>query len=238
MKIFPMDTVSLQFINPPLEALRTTHRGFALISGKAWKYPAEVTPFSAIESDSVEAWRDLLSLMKPGEATYVITDAPPTLKGLSCEGPLWVKQMIYPEDLPLPNAAESSEAWIEPLSCADADAMVQLTSIAFPGFFRVRTCEMGNYYGIRVDGQLAAMCGERMAIRDYREISGLCTHPDFRGRGYAAMLMARLMRDHRHAGLRSYLHVSAGNLSAIALYERMGFMHRGEFPMYLATRQT
>jgi predicted GNAT family acetyltransferase len=126
---------------------------------------------------------------------------------------------------------------IEPLSRANAAEMVELTSVAFPGFFRTRTCEMGTYYGVRHDGRLVAMCGERMNIRDYHEISGLCTHPDFRGRGYAAALMMQLMRDHRKAELQSYLHVSANNANAIALYERMGFDDRGEFSLYLVTRE-
>ena len=116
--------------------------------------------------------------------------------------------------------------------------MVELTSIAFPGFFRIRTCEMGDYFGIRHDGRLVAMCGERMNIGDYHEISGLCTHPDFRGRGYAGVLMMQLMRDHHNAGLQSYLHVSANNANAIALYERMDFDHRGEFQLRLITRET
>jgi predicted GNAT family acetyltransferase len=97
---------------------------------------------------------------------------------------------------------------------------------------------MGAYYGIRDQGRLVAMCGERMNIGDFHEISGLCTHPEFRGRGYAAVLMLQLMRDHRKAGLRSYLHVSSNNANAIALYERMGFDHRGEFQLRLITRET
>ena len=227
----------LQFPNPPMQALRSTQRRFALSAGRACKYPREVTPFAALEGDSNEALQDLLSLMEPGEATYVISDTPFVARGLKCEGPLPVKQMTYPQEQPLPTGIATDGVTIEPLSSADAAAMVALTSVAFPGFFRIRTCEMGDYYGIRADGKLAAMCGERMAIGEYREISGLCTHPDFRGRGYAAMLMTQLMHDHRRAGLRSYLHVSAGNLTAIALYERMGFEDRGEFQLYLLTRE-
>jgi ribosomal protein S18 acetylase RimI-like enzyme len=231
-------TSTLEFSNAPLEALQTSHQLFAIAAGRARKYPAEVTPFAAIEDNGVDALRDLFSIMNPGEATYIVSEAPPTMpKGLICGGPLGVKQMTYPHERPLPLVSDCDMS-IEPLSCANAAEMVELTSIAFPGFFRIRTCEMGNYYGIRHDGRLIAMCGERMAIRDYREISGLCTHPDFRGRGYAAVLMMQLMRDHRIGGLRSYLHVSANNANAIALYERMGFDHRGEFQLYLLTRET
>jgi len=232
-----METASLQFRNPPMEALRTTHRGFAMVAGLASKYPADVTPFAAIEDGSREALRDLFELMNPGEATYVVSEVPLAFEGLQCRGPLAVKQMTYPQARPLPSIAEMDGVRIEPLSCANAAEMVELTSIAFPGFFRFCTCELGSYYGIRSAGRLVAMCGERMAIRDYREISGLCTHPEFRGRGYAAVLMMQLMRDHREAGIKSYLHVSRNNANAIALYERMGFEPRGEFALYLLTRE-
>jgi GNAT superfamily N-acetyltransferase len=233
-----MQTISLQFDNPPMEALCSSHRHFAITAGRAWKYPADVSPFAAIEDNSFEALRDLCSIMEPGEATYIISEALLAVpKGLSCGAPFGVKQMSYPRDQLLPGGFES-DVMVEPLTCENAAEMVELTSIAFPGFFRIRTCEMGRYYGIRHGGRLVAMCGERMNIRDYHEISGLCTHPDFRGRGYAAVLMMQLMRDHRAAGLHSYLHVSANNANAIALYERMGFDHRGEFQMRLITRET
>jgi GNAT superfamily N-acetyltransferase len=222
-----------------MEALRSSQQRFAIVAGRTRKYPADVTPFAAIEDDSFEALRDLFSIMEPGEATYIVSETALAMpKGLSCGPPLGVKQMTYPHDRPLPSTSENDGVVIEPLSWANAAEMVELTSIAFPGFFRIRTCEMGNYYGIRHDGRLVAMCGERMNIGDYHEISGLGTHPEFRGRGYAAVLMMQLMCDHRNAGLRSYLHVSANNANAVALYERMGFDHRGEFQLRLITRET
>ena len=229
-----MNEADLQFANPPLDALRSNHREFAMSAGLALKYPREVTPFAVLLEDSREASGDLLSLMEPGEATYVVSERPVVLPGLGCEGPFGVLQMTYAAGRELPVAGESFE--IEKLSCADADEMVGLTAVAFPGFFRRRTCEMGRYYGIREAGRLVAMCGERMAIGEFREISGLCTHPDVRGRGYAPLLMTQLMRDHREAGLRSYLHVSGDNTNAAALYLRMGFDLRGEFPLQRVTR--
>jgi predicted GNAT family acetyltransferase len=106
---------------------------------------------------------------------------------------------------------------------------------------------MGPYFGIRsargmgnAAGSLIAMCGERMNIRtpeaDFREISGLCTHPDHRGRGYAPALLAHILHLHHAAGQRSYLHVASNNPTAIALYQRFGFLPRGEFPLYSLRR--
>jgi len=127
--------------------------------------------------------------------------------------------MVLPAEITPP--APTME--ILPLSNADAPEMVALTTLAFPGFFRSRTCEMGTYYGIRSEGQLIAMGGERLTINGYPEISGICTHPAHRGKGYAAAIMWQLARDHRRDGLISWLHVSATNSRAIELYERMGF---------------
>ena len=227
---------ALLFADPALQSLTTTHRHFALHQGLARKFPREVTPFSAIDENSAAALLDLRSLMEPDEATYVVSfEQLAAIDGLQIQGPFGVGQFEWPEHAPLPEL--DSRAQIQPLNCSHAAEMVELTSIAFPGFFRIRTCEMGQYYGIRDEsGRLVAMCGERMAIRNFREISGLCTLPEHRGRGYAAALITRLLHDHRAAGLRSYLHVSAGNDIAIALYERMGFLNRGEFPMYRLTR--
>ena len=226
---------ALLFPNPPLQSLTTAHQHFAQRKGLALKFPREVTPFSALDENTASALADLHYLMEPGEATYVVSfETLAAADGLQIQGPFGVGQFEWPEDAPLPEL--DSSAKIQPLSCSHAAEMVELTSIAFPGFFRPRTCEMGQYYGIRDEaGRLVAMCGERMAICNFREISGLCTLSEYRGRGYAGALIARLLHDHRAAGLRSYLHVSAGNDTAIALYDRMGFLNRGEFPMYRLT---
>jgi len=101
--------------------------------------------------------------------------------------------------------------------------MVALTTLAFPGFFRHRTCDMGAYYGVRSGGELIAMGGERLMLDGYSEISGVCTHPSHRGKGLAASLIWHLARNHRRDGLVSWLHVGADNHHAIELYLRLGF---------------
>jgi predicted GNAT family acetyltransferase len=62
-----------------------------------------------------------------------------------------------------------------------------------------------------------------LALDGYSEISGVCTHPAHRGKGFAANLIWQLVRNHRREGLVSWLHVSSENRRAIDLYLRMGF---------------
>ena len=82
---------------------------------------------------------------------------------------------------------------------------------------------MGSYYGVRDQGQLIAMGGERFMLEGYPEISGICTLPEHRGKGLAASLIAQLVQDHRRDGLISWLHVGGTNRRAIDLYLRLGF---------------
>ncbi|HYA16879.1 MAG TPA: GNAT family N-acetyltransferase, partial [Bryobacteraceae bacterium] len=128
-------------------------------------------------------------------------------------------QMVLPDDVQPPAETEAVDRMTE----ADAGDMVGLTDIAFPGFFRMRTCEMGAYYGVRAGRELIAMGGERMMPGPYTEISGICTHPGHRGKGLASRLIWQLVRDHRRGGVVSWLHVTSTNTKAIDLYRRMGF---------------
>ena len=127
--------------------------------------------------------------------------------------------MVVPEGVTPPGPTPE----IVHLTDANASEMVALTTLAFPGFFRSRTCEMGSYYGVRSGGELIAMGGERLTLDGYPEISGVCTHPAHRGKGLAASLIWELVRNHRREGLVSWLHVSAENHHAIELYLRLGF---------------
>jgi ribosomal protein S18 acetylase RimI-like enzyme len=208
------------FANPVWHALGTRHRGFAVSAGKARRYPADVAPFAAVEEPSAEAFEALHSLLAPGEKVWIGEAESPAYPELKWEASLECLQMVLADDVPPPERAMD----LETLSCADAPAMVALTDLAFPGFFRMRTCEMGRYYGVYAGGELVSMAGERIFLHDYSEVSGVCTHPDHRGKGYAAALMAQVIRDHRRDGLISWLHVSAGNSSAIELYQRLGFV--------------
>jgi ribosomal protein S18 acetylase RimI-like enzyme len=212
------------FANAIWNALHTSHHHLALTHNLALKYPADIAPFACLAENTPAALSDLHTLMAPGETTYILGDPPPPTEALLYRGATPCLQMAFPEDASLPTI--SSTLPIETLTCADAPAMVALTDVAFPGFFRLRTCVMGSYFGIwnpTDPGQLIAMAGERLILDPTREVSGICTHPDHRGQGYAAALTAHVLHHQRSLRARSVLHVVSTNHAAISIYHRLGF---------------
>jgi GNAT superfamily N-acetyltransferase len=122
---------------------------------------------------------------------------------------------------PAPEKDEAPEAI--PLGPEHAQAALDLALLTKPGPFGLRTIELGEYFGCFEEGRLVAMAGERLHAGAWREISGVCTHPDFQGRGYARRLMTKLLRREMGRGENPFLHVASGNTGARALYAKMGF---------------
>src|ERR1700722_1435585 len=221
------------FTNPVWSALQSHHRHFAQSAEDAARYPAAVAPFVAVSQPTAAAMRHLHSLLAPGEQVCLIGETYP-LNDFHVDGTIGVLQMVLPEaiDPPDPDKTELLE-----LTAAQAGEMVALTDLAFPGYFRQKTCEMGRYYGVRRAGELIAMGGERLMHDGYAEISGICTHPAHRGQGLAASLIWQLVRDHRRQGVVSWLHVGSANQRAIDLYERMGFKKVREVTLHRISRK-
>ena len=221
-----MDTLPADlFTDPVWHALTSQHSHLAVIEGDARRYPVNVAPFAALAKPTELALWELHSLLAPGEYVWLFGTHYPKLPELRNEGTLECVQMVLTRELPM----RPSPIELQLLSEADADAMVALTDVAFPGFFRSHTHLMGTYYGAWLDsrdqsGQLIAMAGERLTLDGYTEISGVCTHPDHRGQGLATNLMARVAQDHLEEGIVSFLHVVADNTNAIQLYRRLGFV--------------
>ncbi len=202
-------------------ALDTEHARFRVGDGLARRYPEDVAPFAAIAESSNAAFAQLADLLLPGEKVHLVGAKPEVPDTLEVGPPLPTFQMFGPP--PPPADGGDDEVQLLRLSSADAEEMYALITLAFPGFYRRRTHEMGMYFGIRVDGELVAMAGERLCIPSLHEISGVCTHPAHTGKGYARKLMIRLMQEHASAGLESFLHVGEKNTRAVSIYRRMEF---------------
>jgi GNAT superfamily N-acetyltransferase len=234
------------FTDPVWSALNTRHGHLAVIEGDARRYPVDVAPFAALAKPTELALWELHSLLARGEHVWLFGTHYPHLPELRNEGTLECVQMALPQGKGVASPAVDRPGRASPvelsgraspfdlgrLSAVDSDAMVELTDVAFPGFFRSHTYKMGTYYGVWLDsreqsGQLIAMAGERLTLEGFTEISGVCTHPDHRGKGLAAKLIATVARDHVEQGVTSFLHVTATNNNAIELYRRLGFVETG-----------
>src|SRR6267154_4619340 len=212
------------FDNLVWNALHSVHSHFNVRNGPAARYPADVVPYAAMADANPSHLSSLAELLSPGERVYLLGAQPTATHILDVGRPLNCLQMLFPSNPGRDTTAASSDTPIASMKPEDAPDMVALTDLAFPGFFRARTNEMGTYYGVRINKRLVAMAGERLAVPGYCEISAVVTHPEHTGKGYATLLMNRLLNDHAKAGLKSFLQVSENNSRAIALYQRMGFV--------------
>ena len=136
-------------------------------------------------------------------------------------------EMVYEgASVPLSRCSSDSDPEIVELGAKDSPDMMALTALTKPGPFNQRTHELGTYLGIRHDGKLVAMAGERLKVPGYTEVSAVCTHPEHTGHGYARILTTEVMRRIRSRGETPFLHVREDNVRAIELYERLGFSQR------------
>jgi predicted GNAT family acetyltransferase len=212
--------------NPIWKALTTSQAHLAQAIGEARMFPPEITPLAGFPEPTPEAYESLSELLSQQRAAGLFFDAPPVLpRGWTIlqGGPLL--QMIHENGSRVTTPAPPMAGLVE-LNAADVPDMVALAELTRPGPFATRTYELGNYLGIRRDGRLAAMAGERLRVLGLTEISAVCTHPDFLGRGFAGFLMRSLMERIRSRGETPFLHVRADNARAVALYERLGFRPR------------
>ena len=117
------------------------------------------------------------------------------------------------------------------LTKEDTPQIAELIKLTEPGPYAPKVLELGNYIGIKKDGKLVAMVGERIKLDGYTEVSLVCTHPDHRGKGYAKALSGVIIRDIIERGETAFLHVQTKNVAAFKLYEKLGFTTRVEYPI-------
>ena len=208
---------------PVWASLTTSHSHLSFGSPLARRYAREVNLFASARDDTEPALAALAVLVEPGERVYALQvpkiAVPPGL--IALQEAMGV-QMVATRSFEVPAGRED----ILKLADADAPEMLALAKLTEPGPFLARTHHMGRFMGIRIDGRLAAMAGERFRFPGYTEVSGVCTHPDHRGKGYANVLVAALTKQIVERGDTAFLHVKDGNSGAARVYEKLGFSVR------------
>ncbi len=193
--------------------------GFAAGENDARRYAEGFSPIVGFADPAHPDFASLVAYCKPGEQLYCPDWAGDTPDGWCIHGEKPLHRMVWqagtPEVDEFPDAIR--------LDLQHATQALELAQLTNPGPFGPRTIELGEYFGWFEDGRLVAMAGERMHAGNWREVSGICTHPDFRGRGLARRLTLKLIRREMQRGETPFLHAMGDNPGALQLYQQMGF---------------
>ncbi len=207
---------------PVWNTLTTKLAHLAEGGGRAWRMRPDYGPFVAAADASPDSLASMAVLIPAGGAAWTIEgdEAPPPpgtevrFRGLYHQ---MIAEAVVRPDPPF--------AMVQ-LGEADAPEMLALATLTVPGPFVRPTHRIGAFYGVKQEGRLVAMAGERMQLDGFTEVSGVCTHPDHRGRGYAGALMREVAHRILARDEAPFLHVNVQNAGAIALYESLGFRIR------------
>jgi ribosomal protein S18 acetylase RimI-like enzyme len=213
--------------NPAWSALTGPQADMAEREGGAARYPIDVAPFAALaEGPSESAWLGAARLPGADDMVLVAPPAPPPASWEILQTILCVQMLASDLD-----AGGDPEAVV--LGWPDVPDMLDLVARTRPGPFLPRTCELGRYMGIRRNGVLVAMAGERMRIPGWTEVSAVCTDESARGEGLATRLVRTVVAGIRDRGEEAFLHVASTNSTAIRLYRSLGFVERREIGFFV-----
>lgn len=211
--------------NLPWFALSGRQSDFAEGPGAALRFQRKVSLFCAAETLDDNGWQALADMAGTGRAIVLfqatVGELPSQFNELS-RVPTY--QMVADGTPTL--TVDSSAVEVIRLGADDAEEMIELVELTEPGPFFPETYRLGTYLGIREEGRLIAMAGERLQTDEASEISAVCTHPDARRRGLAAILTSAMMDEIRSRCQLPLLHVAENNTPAIKVYEQLGFRVR------------
>jgi ribosomal protein S18 acetylase RimI-like enzyme len=205
-------------------ALTTRQAEFAERRDQACRFQQDVSPLAAFLEPTNRGYESLESLVATGESVGLFLDDPyQEHRGWKVVGGAPLLQMVCGNGVA---STAATGVKIVELGRQDTAEMQDLAALTKPGPFAQRTRELGTYLGIRVQGKLIAMAGERMKVPGHTEVSAVCTHPDHVGKGYARTLMTEVMCRIRERHETPFLHVRQDNAGAIGLYKKLEFQER------------
>ncbi|GBR08160.1 GNAT family N-acetyltransferase [Acetobacter oeni] len=211
------DTPGHPLDRPVWFALNGCQAGLAIHAPGALRFDPAISPLAAAKNAA--SLTGLRNLACENEELWQLEKDPgPVPPGMSL-----VREAICVQMTAHTLTASTKSFHATPLGADDAEDMLALATLTAPGPFRKDTYRIGRFIGIRENGRLIAMAGERTKPDHFTEISGVCTHPAFRGRGYAGFLMREVASAILARGKTPFLHCYASNHGAIALYESLGF---------------
>lgn len=216
--------------NPVFNSLNLNdqHLGSGTLNVKL--FDQEVSPFAGINDDYENGFDELFQLVP--NSRIILYATPQNILLPAC----W-KLIDKIEGLQMIFTQQSNEVpeykFPKPLGKKDIEQMVSLAALTKPGPFGPRTIEFGHYHGIFDGEKLVAMAGQRLHVQNYTEISAVCTHPDYLGKGYAANLVGHQIQLILSKNQIPFLHVRDDNKRAIELYQRLGFQTRSPMNFYV-----
>lgn len=221
----PLDNIFWNSLSGP-------HRRFSVGSDAARRYAPGFSPIVGFPDKNRPDFEALAPVCAAGEQFYIDgwTGAAPDGWTVAFESTMF--RMVW--DATMPAADEAPDAI--PLAPQHAERALELATMMKPGPFGLRTIELGDYFAYFDGERLMAMAGERMCAEGLREVSGVCTHPDYQGRGLARRLTLKLVRRCLLRGETPFLHVMSTNATAHALYLKMGFRDWCETPIRVIRR--
>lgn len=220
--------------NPVYQGLTSGDRHLSFGTGKVRFFDESVSPFAGIEEGYEKGFDDLYDLLPP--ARTILYATPGQIKepeGWHLLHAIEGLQLVFDPQVDTPSAP------FDPIHLEEEhiEQMVQLAELTKPGPFGPRTIDFGNYFGVFDNNKLVAMAGQRLHVQGFSEVSAVCTHPDYLGRGYAGALVLHQIQLIRQQGQLPFLHVRADNRRAIELYQRTGFKIRGPMNFYVLKRK-
>lgn len=216
-----------QLDNPAWWALHSVDKHFNIGNEVVKYFPANISPFVGIANWDEKHQQELLHYLQADRSFAVmVAESFKLMDALETVFATTLFQLVL-ETCKTTYTAEMYQT-IQPLGDEHISEMLALTALTKPGPFYTNTHAFGNYVGIFQDNQLVAMAGERLHLKDYTEISAVCTHPDFTGQGFGALLVTYLTNTIIAKGQTPFLHVRKDNVGAIRVYEKVGFVVRKE----------